>query len=448
MLLTVLAIVPAGVLASGTQFGPYQVTAVGSEAEAVAIGDVTSDGIADIVLTTGYASTSADFQLFVFAGLADGTLAAPVTYATAGSYGQRPETVDIGDVNGDGRPDVVVGLSGLGIQLFAQAADGTLGAPVLVPSVDSHKIAIGDFDKSGRSQVAGIGWGTDTVTIFSDTGAGLAAAATYPAQHDGWDDLEAADVTGDGRTDIVVMSGQGLVPNVSVLPALANGTFGPAAEYAVGGNELTRGIGVGDVTGDGRNDVVASYGGNSPTGRLGVFAQSPAGTLIAPPVSYQSYDIPGALEVSDVDRDGRPDAVVVHEGWLRVGLYRGQAGGQLGGEDLYPVPHSNGGNPHGLAVGDVTGDGWPDIVIADDLHGLVILPNVGLAAPPTPTPTPSFTFPPPTFPPPTPTPAPTPPRPRRQHPRPNQRPRRPRRRSRRRHPSRSRRARTWPPASA
>ena len=89
--------------------------------------------------------------------------------------------------------------------------------------------------------VAGIGWGTDTVTIFTDTGAGLAAAATYPVQHDGWDDLEAGDVTGDGRPDIVVMSGQGLVPNVSVLEALGNGTFGPAAEYAVGGNELTRG---------------------------------------------------------------------------------------------------------------------------------------------------------------------------------------------------------------
>ena len=149
-------------------------------------------------------------------------------------------------------------------------------------------------------------------------------------------------MTGDGRTDIVVMSGQGLVPNVSVLPALANGTFGAAAEYPVGGNQLTQGIGVGDVTGDGRNDVVASYGGNSPSGRLGVFAQSQAGTLVAPPTAYQSYDIPGAVEVSDVDRDGRADAIVVHEGWLRVGVYRGQAGGQLAGEDLYPVPFSNG----------------------------------------------------------------------------------------------------------
>ena len=209
---------------------------MGSEPEAVAIGDVTGDGVADVVLTTGFANTAADFHLFVFAGRPDGTLAAPASYATAGTYPDRPETVDIGDVNGDGRPDVVVGLSGLGIQLFAQAADGTLGAPTLVPSVDSHKIAIGVFDKWGRSQVAGIGWGTDTVTIFADTGAGLVAARTYPVQHDGWDDIEAGDVTGDGRTDIVVMSGQGLVPNVSVLAQQPNGTFAAAAEYSVGGS--------------------------------------------------------------------------------------------------------------------------------------------------------------------------------------------------------------------
>jgi hypothetical protein len=71
----------------------------------------------------------------------------------------------------------------------------------------------------------------------------------------------------------------------------------------------------------------------------------------------------------------------------------------------------------------VTADGWPDIVIADDLNGLLILPNLGDVGPdPTPTwsPDPSFTFPPPTptpsptasptpSPTPTPTPAPVPP---------------------------------------
>ena len=99
------------------------------------------------------------------------------------------------------------------------------------------------------------------------------------------------------------------------------------------------------MTGDGRNDVVASYGGNSPNGRLGIFAQTAGGALEASPIPYQSYDVPGAVEVADVDQDGWAEAVVVHEGWLRVGVYRGQVGGLFAGEDLYPVPYSNGVQP-------------------------------------------------------------------------------------------------------
>jgi hypothetical protein len=407
LVVPLIALAPTSVKAAPSQFGPYRITAVGSEPEAVAIGDVTGDGINDVVLTTGYDNTALDFHLLVFAGAADGTLADPVSYPTAGTYPDRPETVAIGDVTADGRRDVVVGLSGLGVQLFPQAADGTLGAPTLVESADSHKIAIGVFDQTDRPRVAGIGWGTNTVTIFGDDGDGLRASATYAARHGGYDDLETGDVTGDGLTDIVVMSGQlYATPNVSVLAQRFDGTFAPAAEYGVGGNVLTSGIGVSDVTGDGLHDVLASYGGNSPNGRLGIFQQAADGTLEAPPIPYQSYDLPGAVEVVDVDRDGNNDAIVVHDGWLRVGVYPGIDGGLFSGEDLYPVPFSNGGNPHGLAVGDVTADGWPDIVVADDLNGLLVLPNVGSDVP-DPTPTPSFTYPPPT-PTPSPTPSPTP----------------------------------------
>ncbi|HEY3333912.1 MAG TPA: FG-GAP-like repeat-containing protein [Candidatus Limnocylindrales bacterium] len=407
LVVPVLAVVPAA-SASPSQFGAYQVTPIGpSPADAVALGDVTGDGRTDVVLTTGYANAASDFRLLVLAGRSDGALDAPVSYATAGTYPDRPESVDVGDVNGDGRLDVVVGLSGLGVQVFPQAADGTLGAPSFVASADSHKIATGVFDKTGRAQVAGVGWGTDTVTIFADTGAGLVTARTYPAQHAGYEDLETGDVSGDGLTDIVVMSGQGLVPNVSVLAQQINGTFGAAAEYSVGAGRLTRGIGVGDVTADGRSDVVASNGGNSPDGRVSVFPQTSTG-LLGAPVASTSYDIPGAVEVADVDRDGLGDVVVVHEAWLRVGVYPGLADGGLGAEQLYPVPYANDQNPQNLAVGDVTGDGWPDIVVADDLHGLLVLPNTGtVAPPPTPSPSasPSYTLPPPT---PTPTPSPTP----------------------------------------
>ncbi|HYL40983.1 MAG TPA: FG-GAP-like repeat-containing protein, partial [Candidatus Binatus sp.] len=315
------------------------------------------------------------FHLAVYAQRSDATLAAPVLYATAGSYSQRPSSVALGDLNGDGRLDVVVGLDRYGIEVFFGQADGTLGNPTFIATTDSTRIAVGHLDGDGAADVAGVGWGSNTVSTFDGGANGLTLAATYSVMHGGYEDIAVGDVTGDGRDDIVVMSGQLYAdPNISVVPQLAAGGFGPAAGYSVGTNILTSGIGLGDVTGDGRTDVVASYGGNRPASNIAVFAQTSGGVLAAP-VSYPSYDIPQPVAVADLDADGRPDVITVHGGWQAVGVYRGQAGGTLGVEDLYPVPYASNYNPQGLAIGDVNGDHAPDVVIADPNNGLVVLLN-------------------------------------------------------------------------
>jgi hypothetical protein len=59
--------------------------------------------------------------------------------------------------------------------------------------------------------------------------------------------------------------------------------------------------------------------------------------------------------------------------------------GWLAPYDLYPIPFANEHNPQAIAVGDVTADGWPDIVVADDLRGLVVLANTRNPTPPLPT---------------------------------------------------------------
>ena len=104
-------------------------------------------------------------------------------------------------------------------------ADGTLGAPTLTPSTDSLRVRLGNFDADTALDAVGVGWGTDTATVFTNQGGSLVATPPIAVTHDGWDDLEAADVSGDGRDDIVVMSGQGLVPNIQVLTQLAGGGF-------------------------------------------------------------------------------------------------------------------------------------------------------------------------------------------------------------------------------
>jgi uncharacterized protein DUF11/VCBS repeat protein len=379
--LLAVAAVPAA--AADSNFQAYEAYRVGSSPDAVAIGDVTGDGLNDVVMTTHfYFDDANDYRLWVFAGRSDGEPAAPVSYPTAATYASGPDTVAVGDVTGDGKADVVLGLAGLGVQVFPQAA-GALGTPSFTAIADSGRLRLGRLDGDARLDVATLGWGTNTVSVLLNDGAGgWRAPVTYAAQHGGYDDLEVGDVTGDGRDDLVVMSGQlYAAPNVSVLPQLAAGGFGAAAEYRVGTNVNTQGIGIGDVTGDGRKDVVASYGGNRPGSALAVFAQTATG-LLGPPAAYPSYDIPEPVEVADVDLDGRADVVTLHGGWNQAGVYRQQPGGTLGSEELSAIPYASHYEPHGLAVGDVDGNGSADVALADYNHGLVVLRNVRAATPP------------------------------------------------------------------
>jgi fibronectin type 3 domain-containing protein len=337
--------------------------------------------------TSYYFDPADDYHLFVFAQAPDGSFLPPVSYLTAGGYSTRPASVAIADITGDGKADVIVGDNNVGVEVFPQLPSGLLGTPTLTASTNSDKIRVGDFNRDGRADVAGIGWGTNTADVFLNNGhGGLNAPQQYAAPNGGYEDLEVGDVTGDGLDDLVVMSGQGLGPNFVVAAQLAGGGFAPPVAYSVGvsgGFGLTHAVGIGDVTGDGRNDVVVSYGGNRPTSFIAVFAQSAGGTLAAP-VSYASYDIPESLDVTDVDGDGRADVVTLHGGWNKAGVYRQRSDGTLGAEDLYSIPYASHYNPHGLALGDVDSDGSTDIALADYNNGLVVLRNGGAVPPPPP----------------------------------------------------------------
>jgi hypothetical protein len=79
--------------------------------------------------------------------------------------------------------------------------------------------------------------------------------------------------------------------------------------------------------------------------------------------------------VADVDGDERSDIVVAHGGWNAVGVYRQSNTGRLADEQLFAVPYASHYGATGLAVGDVTGEGRSDVLVADYNHGLVMLPG-------------------------------------------------------------------------
>ncbi len=362
-------------------FQPYVSYPLG-EGQAVAVGDFNTDGLPDIAFTT-------TGTLWILLQKSDGTLADPVGYAASG----WENSIAAGDLNADGRTDIVtVDINMDTISVYLQQLDGTLAAGTAYPAGDGpDAAALGDFNHDGLLDVAVAIWREAAIGVFYQNAAGsLDAMVRVSAPKAGYDDIAAGDVNGDGLDDIVKMNGQGLTPNLSVFLQQTDGTLAPAASYSVPDCTILcwgRGIDIGDVTGDLREDIVMSFGGNRPTSKIIVFPQTSEGSL-GTPVSYDVYDLPEPVHIADINQDGRLDVITSHVAFSRVGLLMQQSNGTLQAEVLYSTPIGDYVQPpvDGISSGDLNMDGMQDILIADSDYGLEILYQSL-----TPTPAPTFT---------------------------------------------------------
>lgn len=375
---------PVAAYAGGDLFHPYLTYDPGSRGANVAIGDVTGDGLPDVLLTTSYASPDdpAMWSLWVYPQQADGSLGAPTRVATNGGYYSRM-VVAVADLDEDGDADVAVTTT-QGVEIYAQEA-GTLTYTWTAAGPEAHDLELADVSGDGLADLVvntadgiEVWWQIRGDLMWMPGGTPVLAKRRWDTE------VEVADVTGDGRADVVTATGS----TIEVFPQNADRAFGAPVVYSTGGATdwaPINGLAVGDIDADGLADVHVSAGGNRPNAWVVSWRQQPDGTLSQPEVR-PSHDIPEALEVADVTGDGRGDLVVVHGGWSRVGVYD-LTPGTLVAEDLYTAPVTNTTQVGALAVGDVTGDGRPDVAVADVLDGLVLLrgaaPQADLVAPDT-----------------------------------------------------------------
>jgi hypothetical protein len=373
-------------LASALSFLPYQSTALGGQPISVAVGDVTGDGLDDVVLTT----SASDYKLYVFAQQPDGTLAAPETASCRPSEGSNCGAVALADWNGDGTKDIIVG-EGAGVAVFPGGKPLVAG---LLTSLFAHGelVAAADVNHDGNVDIVSQGVGQPWVAIYEGDGHGGVRRRVY-AQLRGGRDMKVADLDHDGFADITGTSdvqgsdvlsvlynngardpapiGRGAArheapdPRYTTLPMQLepgyehDGAFGPA------------GVAVGDFNHDGRTDVATSEWLNRPGSAVSLFLQQADGRLGAPS-RLSSYDLPGTLLGADLDGDDADDLLALHDGWRAVGYYLQTPTG-FADEVLLPLPFGNSYPRSGLAVGDVNHDGTRDIVLVTDIAGLVIL---------------------------------------------------------------------------
>lgn len=165
------------------------------------------------------------------------------------------------------------------------------------------------------------------------------------------------DVNGDGINDVLETS-DSLSDSYSLLvfPGKADGTLG--APINVGNGQIGRcwpgQIAVADLNGDGRNDVVL---GSADCG-MQVFIQNPDGQLIAD--QYLNWGVTSQIRLKDMNGDGRLDVVTSSPNthFILVGL--GDSNGHFSAPQLINIGAISG--TRDLQLGDINGDGLPDII--------------------------------------------------------------------------------------
>ncbi|MDQ4088708.1 MAG: FG-GAP-like repeat-containing protein [Actinomycetota bacterium] len=340
---------------------------VGSWPKSVVVGDFTGDGLPDAVVGTGWVDDPVnDNKLFLFSQAASGALNPPVrltTGARSSSGFEEEMGMDAGDLDGDGRTDLVLATYA-GVEVFLQRS-GSLVRSALVELAEAEQVNLVDLD--GDTDLDLVVDRRISVDALANTGAGSFGPATRVGGF-GHREIETGDVTGDGRVDIVGISGA----VVQVSARRADGTFADPASYTVA--DTASGLAVGDFNADGRRDVAVSHGVSQASATVQVLLQTPAGTL-GGPSSLEAFSVPGALVAADMNLDGRTDLVALHDG--AAGVFTQGPDGNLGTEDMHLALSARYFLPKALAVGDVSGDGFPDIVMADRSNGLAVLRSSG-----------------------------------------------------------------------
>jgi hypothetical protein len=378
-----LALSTVGPTAWAQSFGPVSTFSAGADSQPIALvlGDLNGDGRLDVVTANSYTSA-----VGVLLGQAGGTFAAPSSYATNRPY-SGPNGVALGDVNGDGRLDIAsANFLGNAVTVFqAQAGGGFIPVSYTTGAGSVPlNVVLADVDGDGRLDLVTANNGPSTVGVLRGlAGGGFAAVTSYAAgTGSGATNVQGvvvADVTGDGRPDLVTNNSSHYA--VGVLPGLAGGGFAPVTEYySTYSNGPATSLVLADVNRDGRLDAVTAC----------AYSNADAGTvLLGQPNGFVNGNItystgtnsgPKGLALGDVNGDGRLDIVTANFAANTVGVLLGQATGGFAAPVAYPTGAGTG--PTAVVLGDLNGDRRLDIVVANyTTNAVAVLLNTGTFTP-------------------------------------------------------------------
>ncbi len=336
--------------------GPHMSGSIGF----VIAGDLNGDGRPDLIVTGGLSNS-----ITVLMNNGDGTFRTGSSYAV----GVSPTFVRIADLDGDGKMDLA-GADPFGnlVWILYGNGDGTFQAPVsYATGPNPDQIDVADLNGDGILDLVVLNVGQTTHDYFSvpgdiavllgTGGRHFASAVEY---HAGYSPalMTVGDFNGDGVPDLAVVSEDTVMGagSLMILLGVGDGSFVTSGNSYVGRD--ARSILVGDFNGDGHQDLALGFSlANSPN-YLVILTGNGDGTFQAPiPTGVTS--LVSSMFWEDFSGDGKKDLAYVTTGQFDIMIGNGDGTFQA------PSGFSLGPNWGALDVVDINGDGLPDFVGAE-----------------------------------------------------------------------------------
>ncbi len=303
-------------------------------------GNVTINGT-----FTGSGAGLTDIPLGSIDGAAEFTLTDGFVFASSSGVGNSPYSVTAGDVNGDGKPDLIT--ANLGANTLTVLTNNGSGGFVLAssPGVGNSpwSLTSADVNGDGKADLISANYGADTLTVLTNNGSASFALASSPGVGSGPRSVTSADVNGDGKPDLI--SANIFEGTLTVLTNNGSGGFVLASSTGVGDGPVS--VTSADVNGDGKPDLInANYFGNTLT----VLTNNGSGGFVF------------SVTSADVNGDGKPDLISAN---YSVSTLTVLTNNGSGGFVLASSP-GVGNGPYSVTAADVNGDGKTDLISANN----------------------------------------------------------------------------------